>query len=236
MAGRTHVGTLGEKPLHAALKRWYAQPGDLVEEPLGGFVIDLVRDGLLIEIQTRGFASMKRKLTTLLADGHVVRLVHPIPVAKWIVKVGDGGELVSRRRSPKRGVVADVFSELVSFPELVGHPGLAVEVLTIHEEEVRFHDPTRAWRRRGWVVEERRLLEVLDRRVIDSPAALMSLLPDDLPAAFTTADVAEAMGRPRRLAQQATYCLRHTGAIEQVGRQGNAIVYGRCNRVVGPRE
>lgn len=232
MAGRTHVGTLGEKPLHAALKRWYAQPGDRIEEPLNGFVIDLVRDGLLIEIQTRGFASMKRKLTTLLVDGHAVRLVHPIPVAKWIVKVGDGGELVSRRRSPKRGVAADLFSELVSFPDLVGHPGLTVEVLTIHEEEVRFHDPTRAWRRRGWVVEERRLLEVLDRRVIDSPAALMSLLPDHLPPAFTTADLAEAMGRPRRLAQQATYCLRHAGVIEQLGKERNAIVYGRCDDTV----
>lgn len=234
MAGRTHVGTLGEKPLHAALKRWYAQPGDRVEEPLNGFVIDLVRDGVLIEIQTRGFASMKRKLTALLADGHVVRLVHPIPVQKWIVKVGDGGELVSRRRSPKHGVAADVFAELVSFPDLVCHPGLTLEVLTTHEEEVRFHDPTRAWRRRGWVVEERRLLEVVDRLVIDSADALVALLPDDLPSEFTTADLAEAMGRPRRLAQQATYCLRYAGAIEQLGKEGNAIVYGRCDRAVRP--
>jgi len=41
------VGTLGEKPLHAALKRWYAEDGDHVEEPVDGFVIDLVRNGLL---------------------------------------------------------------------------------------------------------------------------------------------------------------------------------------------
>ena len=53
------IGSLNEKPLHAALKEWYRQEGDQVEAPMEGFVVDLVRDGLLIEIQTRGFASMR---------------------------------------------------------------------------------------------------------------------------------------------------------------------------------
>ena len=60
MVARPHVGTLREKPLHADLKHWYAEEGDLVEEPVGGYVIDLVRDGLLIEIQTRSFSSRWR--------------------------------------------------------------------------------------------------------------------------------------------------------------------------------
>jgi hypothetical protein len=64
-----HIGTLREKPLHASLKKWYAGPGDLVELPVHGFVIDLVREDLLIEIQTRDFSSMKQKATTLLELG-----------------------------------------------------------------------------------------------------------------------------------------------------------------------
>lgn len=224
MTTRPHVGTLGEKPLHAALKRWYAEAGDLVEEPVAGFVIDLVRGGQLIEIQTRGFSAMKRKLVTLLAT-HRVHVVHPIAVERWIVRLGDGGEILSRRRSPKRGAAVDVFGELVSFPELIAHPGLTVEVLLTQEEEVRLFDGTRAWRRKGWVVEERRLLAILDRLVIDSPAALASLLPDGLAEEFTTADLAEALGRPRRLAQQMTYCLRRVGVIQIVGKDGNALVY-----------
>ena len=50
------IGTLNEGSLHAALKLWYADPGDLVEHPVDGYVIDLVRDDLLIEVQTGGFA------------------------------------------------------------------------------------------------------------------------------------------------------------------------------------
>lgn len=224
MVAQQHVGTLREKPLHAALKRWYTEDGDRIEAPIDGFVIDLVRGRQLIEIQTRGFSSMKRKLANLV-DAHPVHLVYPIPAVKWIVKVDDVGEVISRRRSPKRSAAVDVFAELVSFPHLVGHPHFSLEVLLIHEEEVRRFDGEKAWRRKGWVVEERRLLEVVDRLTIDSPEALRTLLPEELPQEFTTADLAEALGRPRRLAQQMTYCLRHVGVIGVVGKSGNAIVY-----------
>ena len=146
MTSRPHVGTLREKPLHAALKRWYAEDGDRIEVPVDGFVIDLVRDDVLIEIQTRGFSGMKSKLARLLED-HAVRLVHPVPAGKWIVRLGDGGEILSRRRSPKRGSAVDLFAELVSFPGLIAHPGLTLEVLLVHEEEIlsliHISEPTR---------------------------------------------------------------------------------------------
>ena len=228
MSATPHVGTLGEKPLHAALKRWYADRGDRIEEPVGGFVIDIVRDGVLIEIQTSGFASMKRKLATLL-DRHAVHLVHPIAIEKWIVRRGESGAVISRRRSPKRGAAIDVFGELVSFPELIAHAGMTIELLLIREEEVRRFDGNKGWRRKGWVVEERRLLEVVDRLLIDSPETLVALLPSAVPPRFTTADVAAALRRHRRLAQQMTYCLRRAGVIEMVGKERNAIVYSRTD-------
>ena len=50
------IGTLNEKPLHAGLKEWVARPGDAFEQPVDGYVIDIVRDDLLIEIQKIGRA------------------------------------------------------------------------------------------------------------------------------------------------------------------------------------
>ena len=41
------------KPLHASLKAWYAEAGDRFEVAVDGYVIDLVRDDLLIEIPDR---------------------------------------------------------------------------------------------------------------------------------------------------------------------------------------
>jgi hypothetical protein len=221
------ISTLNEKPLHAALKEWYAQPGDRLEAPFGGFIIDIVRGDLLVEIQTQGFSNAKRKLADL-ATQHPVRLVYPVAQTKWIVKIGDDDcTVLSRRKSPKRGSYAQIFAELVSFPRLLSNPRFSLHVLLILEEELRRYDDTRAWRRRGWVTYERRLLQVIEHRIFAQPADLADLLPAKLVEPFTTADLASALGRPRRLAQQMAYCLRKMGMIEPVGKQGNAHLYIR---------
>lgn len=220
----TSIGSLNEKPLHAALKEWYRRDGDLVEAPVKGFVVDLVRDGLLIEIQTRGFASMRRKLDRLL-DSHQMLVVHPIAAEKWIVKVDEDGREVSRRRSPKRGIAADVCEELVSFPSLLSHPNFTLEIVLIEEEEIRRPDAKKGWRRGGYVIEERRLVAVLETVELGSPEALLGLLPEDLPDRFTTADLADGLGRSRHVAQEVAYCLRVSGAVRAVGRDKRGILY-----------
>ena len=220
----TNIGLLNEKPLHAALKEWYRREGDQVEVPLEGFVIDLVRDGQLIEIQTRGFASMRRKLDRLL-DSHSIRLVYPVAAQKWIVKVDESGRETSRRRSPKRGIAADVCGELVSFPTLVSHPNFMLEVALIEEEEIRRPDARKGWRRGGFVIEERRLVDVVETVELGSPEALLGLLPEGLPDPFTTADLADGLGRSRHLAQEVAYCLRVSGAVGTAGRDKRGILY-----------
>lgn len=189
-------------------------------------MIDLVRDdGLLVEIQTRGFSSMRAKVVSLLEEGHRLRVVHPITVDKTIVKVGPDGEVVSRRLSPKHGDPVDVCAELVSFPHLLAEPGFELDLVMTVEEEYRVHNPEKAWRRNGWTVAERHLVEVTGSLLMTGLEGLAALLPADLPAAFTTADLASYLGRPRRVAQQMAYCLRETALIEATGKRGRAIEY-----------
>ena len=221
------IGVLREKPLHASLKQWYFRTGDLVEVPVDSFVVDLVRDGLLIEVQTRGFSSLKVKLKTLLELGHRVRIVHPIPIDRWIVRVDADGTVLGRRRSPRHGVTVDVFAELVYIAELLASTQLEIEVVLTSEEEYRIHTSDRSWRRRGWTVLERRLIEVVDSLRLDQASDLVALLPAALPETFTTADLAGFLGRPVRVAQQMAYCLRKVEAIEVVGKHRNAIAYRR---------
>ena len=226
-----HIGTLGEKHLHAALKRWYCRPGDRIEVSIDRFVIDLVRDDLLIEVQTRGFSSMKQKVTVLLDLGWRVRIVHPIAVNRSIVRLDADGSVLSKRRSPRHGTPADIFAELVSFPDLLAHPLLELHLVLTDEEEFRRHTPDRARRRKGWMVVERRLVDVVDTMMISSVEDLADLIPAGLPETFNTEDLAEALGRTRRAAQQMAYCLRSLDVIVPVGKSGNTIQY----RAVPPR-
>lgn len=220
-----HIGTLREKPLHASLKDWYAHPGDRLEAPVDGFVVDILRGDLVVEVQTRGFSSMRRKVACLLEAGHRVRIVHPIAIDRTIVRIGGDGSVLGRRRSPRHGALVDLFAELVGIVEVLGHPSLEIEVVTTVEEEYRTHVEGRAWRRKGWIVLERRLVDIVDTVRLAGPDDLAALLPGGLPQPFTTAELARDLGRPRRLAQQMAYCLRAVGVIVPVGKQGNAVQY-----------
>ncbi len=218
------IGTHRETSLHADLKAWCAEDGDQIEAVVDGYIIDVVRGDLLIEVQTRGFAALTAKLTALL-ESHPVRLVHPIARERWIVRVSADGEILGRRKSPKRGRVEQVFAELVRFPSLIHHPRFALDVLLTREEEVRCDDGRGSWRRKGWSIVDRRLLGVDERIRLEDVGDLRALLPSGLPQPFTTLDLAEGLGVPRRLAQQMAYCLREMGAIEAVGRRGRSLLY-----------
>ena len=218
------IGLLNEKQLHASLKQWYARPGDRLEVPVDRFVIDIVRDDLLIEIQTRNFASIKSKLTNLVRY-HQVRLVYPVVQEKWIVRsAARNGKGAARRKSPKRGRMEDLFWELVSIPQLLLNPNFSLEVLMIRGEEVRRYDVAKRKLRRGWLIEGRRLLEVLDQRSFAQSTDWLRFLPDGLDL-FTTSDLATRMNTRRDLAQKMAYCLREARMIELIGKRGRANLY-----------
>ena len=221
------IGTLNEGHLHASLKERYAQPGDRTEVVVDGYVVDILRGKLIIEVQTGNFAKINKKMRKLVKR-HRVRLVLPVTQDKWIVKLPekDAGK-TQRRKSPKHGSFEDVFTELVSFPDLITHKNFELEVVLTREEETRRLDSRKRRRRGNWVTVERRLLEVTSQLAIRSGSDLLALLPPDLPDEFRTSELAAAFGRPRAIAQQAAYCLRKCGLIEQVGKEGNAIVYSR---------
>jgi hypothetical protein len=226
------IGTLGEKSLHAALKQWYKQPGDLLEEMVDGFHIDIVRGKLLIEIQTTNFSSLKSKLTTL-TKKHCVRLVYPIAQEKWIVRLAaDGITQLGRRKSPKKGNLFHLFQELVSIPKLIKSRNFSLEVLLIREEEIRCDDGLGSWRRKGWSIADRRFLEMVRRHIFKKPADFLKFIPPIATDPFTTQELAEAANQPRWFAQKMAYCLRKMGAIEVVGKAGNSILYSAANTSV----
>jgi len=226
VAASSGLSTYREGSLHATLKDLYTRPGDRVEESVDGYVVDVVRDDELVEIQTASFSSAARKLRRLVTN-HRLALVHPIASERWLVRVDADGVVTDRRRSPKRGLPLDLFHELVAFPELVAHPNFRIELVMIREEELRGPVPDGARYRypREWWRLDRRLLEVIETIRVDTPADLLGLLPADLPETFTSADIAAASRRTRHLAMRTAYCLQRAGATRCIGRRGRAQVY-----------
>lgn len=237
-APSSSIGTLAEKSLHAALKRWYTEPGDRLEAPLTVTVagrvrryhIDLLRDDpagpLLIEIQTRSFTAIRDKLRAL-TTAHRVRLVYPVAAERWLVDCDADGHTQRRRRSPRRGRVEDVFTELVRMPDLPLSPRFSLEVLLIRDEEIRHADGRGSWRRGRRSIHDRRLLAVMAARAFLTVADYTALMPEALPAPFTVRELASAARLSPALAGKMAYCLWKMGALARVGAQGRAHLYAR---------
>lgn len=226
---------MGETSLHDEVKRWYSQPGDRVETWVDGYLIDIVRDDQLIEIQTGNFSAIKAKLEDLVSR-HPIRLVHPIAQTKWIVRLDSRGERVSKRRSPRRGRVEDLFLELVYIPHLMMEPNFSLEALLVQSVEELIDDGRGSWRRRRWSVHDRRLLDVVGRATFSTPANFLKLLPATLPEEFTTRELAESLGLRANIAQKTTYSLRHMDIIEIIGKRGRANIYSIKRARAGGRD
>lgn len=221
---KPHIGTLTEKSLHAALKAWYSQPGDLLEVRVEGYVVDIVRGNALIEIQTRGFSSLKQKLGCLL-ENHPVQLVYPIAREKIIVRLDKQGLPISQRKSPKRGTIDHIFNELIYIPHLITHPNLTFTVVFTRQEEIWHDDGKGSWRRKHWSIGDHHLMEVLGDVSFHGCIDLMALLPADLPQPFNNTDLQHAIACSVRLAQKMTNTLYKIGGLTRVQRKPRGWLY-----------
>lgn len=215
---------MNEYTLHSAIKQWYSLPGDTFEVSIGDFVVDVVQGSLLVEIQTKNFSAAKRKLQRLVGD-HKVRLVYPIAKQKWIVRVAQSGEPLSRRKSPKKGRLVDLFHELVRLPDLIEHRNFSLEVLMIEEEEVRCNDGRGSWRRRGVSIKDRKLISVTERVLFKDEKDFLRFLPGELPDPFTNKDLSVRVAVPVNLARKITYCLKKMGTVAEVGKRGRELLF-----------
>ncbi|MBS0202093.1 MAG: hypothetical protein JSS49_04275 [Planctomycetes bacterium] len=214
-----------ESTLHRQLKALYGGRAKDLEVQVDGYRIDAVVRGRLIEIQQASLSALRDKVRQLL-ERHRVVVVKPLVSRKYLIRRDrPGGEIVSARYSPIRETVLNLFQDLVHFVNVFPHPRLTLEVVLTEQEEHRITRPCRRRRGPDFRVEDRLLTDVVSRKKLKTAADLRKLLPVTLPAVFTTGELATHAAIPRWLAQKMAYCLKKTGAIEVVGKQGNSWQY-----------
>jgi hypothetical protein len=215
---------MNEFSLHLEIKTWYSFPEDLFEVRLGNYIVDILRGDLIIEVQTKNFSAIRGKLETLIKN-YKVRLVYPLPEQKRITHISKDNTVTSRRKSPRKGRLTDLFRELVMIPQMIGEDNFSLEVLFIDEEEVRCEDGKGSWRRRGVSIKDRKLIAVNDRILFEKKADFLKVLPKGLSSVFTNRELADLAKISIRTARQITYCLRKSGMIQIVERKGRELTF-----------
>ncbi len=229
---RVSIGTLSEKSLHAAIKLYFEPHQDCQEIKIGDFVADIVGEDGIIEIQTRAFSKMKRKLSQFLAVSPVT-VVHPIIVNKSVVCIDEKtGEITSKRKSPKHGDIYSIFDELWGIKEYLTNENLSVCLMMIDAEEIRLYGgevPKYGKKRqrspKGYFKSDRLPTKLHDEIYIRSLYDYRIFIPKNLPEKFTVKDFSSAAGISYFSAGQAAHLLSDIGVLERVGKIGNAYLY-----------
>ena len=221
------IGTENESSLHNSLKKYYAEPGK-TEKIRAGYVCDAIGiNGEAIEIQTSHFYALKKKIPALAKNGKV-RLVYPVIVKKTIELYSPEGKLLSRRKSPKKGGMWDIFDELVYVPELLKLKNLNIEIIFVDAIERRCKDGKGSWRRKGVSIKDR-ILEnrpkmLMDRLVFKKKTDWMGrFMP--LENECTTKALAKASTIKADQARKAIYTLEKAGFLKKDRKQGRCWVY-----------
>ncbi len=219
------IGTYGEKTIHSVLKSYYS-PDILNQEiRVGGFVADIYAENEIIEIQTRNFNKLRRKLEAFLAFAPVT-IVYPVPHIKWLRWVNpQTGEISPPRKSPKLGTPYAIFPELYRIKEYLLHPNLRLKIVLMNLEEYRFLDGWSHDKKKGSTRCDRLPTELVDEVSINNCSEYRLLIPDSLSQEFTSRDFKKASRLSLGHSQTALNVLHYVGAVERIGKSGNSYLY-----------
>lgn len=233
---RQGIGTQSERLMHSTVK-YYLEPDESCHEvPIGSYVADIFRKdtGQIIEIQTKGFDRLRDKLEAFAAD-YPVTVVHPIIREKYLCWVSpETGEVVSRRRSPRRGRPTDILPEIYRLPNLQNHPNLSFVALMVDAEEYRLLDGWNRDKKRGSHRMERYPLAIAGQIRLEKPEDYAALLPQPpaLPEVFTRKDLSAAIRLSAKSTAFAVRVWERAGSLYMSGKQGRQYLYKRREEAI----
>lgn len=228
---KNSIGTLGEKNLHAVLKQYFEPCIENQEIKIGKYVADIVSDNKIIEIQTRAFNLLRKKLDAFLALEEIseVKVVYPIAKTKWLCWIDkDTGEVSKKRKSPKTGNIYDAFYELYKIKQQLVNPKLSFCFVLLDITEYRYLNGWDINKKRGSSRCDRIPNDIIEIVNIQDKKDYIKFLPSSLPSRFTTKDYAKHTKLNLYSSQTALNVLNHIGTIKRVGKISNMILYEIC--------
>lgn len=216
------IGTLNEKAVHNALKRYYCA-SDEVEVKIGGFYADGVGESGIYEIQTASFSKLNKKLSAMLRACHVT-VVYPYEQIVHVFSIHEQtGEILSSSKR-KNSSFSVFFLELYRIKAFLTNPNLTICVAMLETERRNyFRDGTK--RRRKGMRKEKIPLRYLEEIRLDGAADYLRFLPEGLDGAFTKKEAA-ALTKTTD-AGLLLEILEYVGAVRRIGKRGGAILYER---------
>ena len=205
------IGTLGEKQMHAAIKRFicpdesccevlidgssgcieHADNGDTKKAKKRRFVADILYKNTIYEIQTGGFAPLKDKIQWILDNtSYNIAVLHPIAETKWVSYINkDSGQIENRKKSPRKGKFTDIASDLYFFRDFLLSPRFSLVLLMMEAEEYRKNIALSGARRPRYRKYEMIPISLLRTYVFKCAEDYKLFIPEDLGETFASRNI-----------------------------------------------
>lgn len=222
---RQGIGTMGEKTVHAVLKDCYTKEEGQQEIPVSGFVADIFTGRQIIEIQTRNFNALRKKLECFLKLCPVT-VVYPIAHIKWLIWIDEEtGEMTAKRKSPVKGTEYLAFSELYKIKNFLSNDNFSIRLVLLDMEEYRLLNGWSKDKKKGSTRYDRLPVKLIRETKIECWQDYRMFIPAELGDGFSVKDFAKAAHINKKLAGLVVHILHEMGVIKRTGKKGNAWLY-----------
>lgn len=222
--GSQGFGSQKEKTVHSFLKSYYACNPDFEEVMAEGYICDVLKDDHVIEIQSKYFYRLRDKLNVLLQN-YKVMVVFPVSYRKTLEWISpDTGEIVSRKKSPKKGDIYNFLPEAYGIRELLSHPNLSFCITLIEITESKLLDGYGKDKKKRSTKYDRRPEAYYKEYFIDDIRDYMMFVPLSLDS-FDRQEYAKAVKLNLQDAGTALTLLSYLGIIEKVGTRNRKNIY-----------
>jgi hypothetical protein len=202
------INTYSESALHKTLKNLYAlEQGYRTEVECDGKIYDILDpQGNVIEIQTKNVSKLLEKATSALKNGRKVKIVYPVVVEKHIELYGEDGNRISKRKSPAKGSIYDIFPELTGLFSVLLNKNFSLDILevTMTERRIRTQEPVQSanGKRRfckNWNKTDKILDNILASYTFSKAADYTALIPLQCLPVFSAKELAAALKTDKSL-------------------------------------
>ena len=244
------IGTLGEKQMHAAIKRFICPDESCHEVKIDGshgciirdpdeennekiskkrrFVADILNGNTIYEIQTGSFAPLQEKLQWILDNtSYNIILIHPIAETKWVSLISPDGSIGTRKKSPVKGKLSDIAPELYYIRDFLGSPRFSLVILMMEAEQYKKNVVKDARRRPRYRKYELIPVSLLRAHIFKDISDYSCFVPDSLPERFTVKQYSGESGIRGIDSYSIVKTLVHISLLEEDGMIGRAKAYKR---------
>ncbi len=217
------IGIQKEHNLHKVIKYMIDPTGIYHEIKINGKIADIYLNNEIYEIQTKAFNNLREKLMFFLKDCKVI-ICYPLICSKTINRINENGEIISIRKSPKKGKRIETLLELYKIKNFLKDENLQIMILEMDIDEYQQVVEKSYKNHHGKIRINQvptKLHNVTYLKSTSDYKKLLPVLPDD----FTANDLAKSLKINKRSVGYVIQVLKFVDVIEVVKKDGKKHIY-----------